>query len=621
MALKSIITIDVDDTRFKEFLKTFDKFQEATKNKDSAPEEQKKQNDALVKSFASVNKMLEQQKKLQEQNNKQWQIATKESEKLYKNTLKTGESIRKTTESLFKWVGLGAGLSTIFGGVGLDKLSATLGGQRTQATRLGVTSGQLLSARYNFGRYGDMDSVLGAIASAQINAGNWAFSSLGINAKGKNAAQILPELLLAAKRKFGPIAGTAMAERSGTAFQLETAGLDIGTMRSVAAASNEELSGQVNRYGGDATRLQLATNQQLGWQDLTSTFEIAMVRIENALSGVLVPFGKSVQEVTNTFVTMFEKFASSGQLTHWVEEISDGVMSMAKTVGSEEFQTKLGKFTGQVEDIVDKLAGILGGLENLHDQVSDDVAMWKGSSVGGVPFLNPIGGINAVNANRAARSFAKMSDDDLTQAYAVKAQFMATGASESDAAAFAANAYSESGTSGDVFASGDYGHAFGRFQLNNSKSVGYFSLPWTGDHGRITVPATYWDLYRKRYGHTMQSLNNGTPAGRKQAESEQDDFVRWYLMTYQPNTWKKLLNTTDPFAKAQIIEGEFEHPKTNDGYTRGALANRLTVHDNTGGSTQITVTSPPGASAPAQVTQGAASNPYYSGFQAGLGTN
>ena len=208
MAKKPIISIDIDDAKFKSFLELFDKY---TAELDKMPDSWKGANSVMNAGVAAIAEQTHSiAKHLHEATNaqKQFTHATKHGEsglkRMANEARKLSDSVLNIGKSLLKVGGLGLGGigAALFG---IDKLASDAVATQYTARGLGITTGQERAFKLAYRRIMPT-SVLGAIAGERNTPEGLAMLSLQTGLpiarlQSQNAAQIAPEVALELRRR------------------------------------------------------------------------------------------------------------------------------------------------------------------------------------------------------------------------------------------------------------------------------------------------------------------------------------------------------------------------------------------------------------------------------------
>lgn len=363
---KAVVSIDVQDVAWKTFAAEFAKFtsqrKEATEEAKAEAAAQKKLTEEKKKTAeaakgaekvdkavrtekakadkeaaAAAKRKADAEKKNEEDRKKTRAADLQHLKDSAKWTADVARNVASTAFSAAKWVAF----SAVASGFGLGGLAASAGGARRASQGLGINTGELRAANVNFGKYVDPEAALGNIANAQSDLGKqWIFKGLGQNVEGRNAGDILPEILpkLVASFKAG---GSTTQGAQGRGLT-ELVGID--DLRRLSTLTEAELSATVAAYKKDRESLNVGDDVGQAWQEF-------MVSMRRAGEGIEVSLIKGLKTLV-PFLTQFAdgiaravaSFASSGGLQKWIESVGESLKKLGTYLGSKEFQGDVESF-------------------------------------------------------------------------------------------------------------------------------------------------------------------------------------------------------------------------------------------------------------------------------------
>lgn len=268
------------------------------------------------------------------------------------NTMKDmGKSVAQTTVNLFKWVGIGevlvglAGFGSIFG---IADLAGRATDMRRAALGLGTTAAGQEAANVFLSPFMDVNKALSGIAGAQANMGAyWAQGATGVPFVGMDPTEALLKLLPNAFRQVNQ-PGFALTEQNPQVMAFEAAGISIDTLRSLRTMMRQGMTfqefGQVLTDTKNAMKSlneQLGPKNLMGWTRLQVALHQAGLTVEaaliNKLKGLADPIGKLSLAVADAITTMLD----NKELGKWLDELGVGIKKFATWISDPKNQQSI----------------------------------------------------------------------------------------------------------------------------------------------------------------------------------------------------------------------------------------------------------------------------------------
>ncbi len=399
---KKVISIDVEDSGFKRFAAAFEKFtkalgdqQLATKTLTDLTKEQTKEaekanktgdktatrekkvaaeKEKIIKIERERSKLSREEKlqadaqaaaekKVYDTERTKYALKSKERDDARKHRADDLKSLRDVAKwtadvawssgraalSIAKWATVGG----IASGFGLGGLASSASSARRQSQGLGIDSGELRAARLNFGRYIDPEGMLGRIAETQSSySEQYRFNQIGVNPAGKNPAALLAEILPKLVERFNAVGGKKeLADAMGL-----TSFASMDEMRALAALPKGELTHTIGQYGKDRAGLAVDDSANQDWQSFLVSIKRAGETIETSFIKHLDVLTPQLEKFSGSIAKSVDTFLSNPDLGKWLDSFAQGIGKAAEYLGSDEFQSDIGKFLHAMH----KIATILG---------------------------------------------------------------------------------------------------------------------------------------------------------------------------------------------------------------------------------------------------------------------
>lgn len=402
MAAKSIVEIDVQDEKFQSFLEKFNEYQKAlgelpeqwrvaVHGLGEAVKETERVRDGtegITKAFADgvaalasvndgldrLNGNLEKATKTQTEFNKKSGGARNFLNKASKDAKSLAGHIKDATTSLLSWgtvLGLFSGLAGAGGLWGLNHLAGNASAQRFTAMGLGTTAGGLNSTAVDFQKaLGNPVGTLGAIRDAQLDLSKrWQFRAMGVDNPDRDPAELLPEMIKAARDIFVRNGST---QQGAEAYGL-TNYFTLDDLNRFKKMSDEEIDAMAKQAQQDTRRLQLTDQQLRQWQDFNIQLDRSKVSIGNTFIRGLAPLAPELGKLSDAFSGAIETVLKSPELGKWIDGLSDGIRRFGNYLASPEFQKDVEAFISGVERLGRVIGKVIDWISGKSDITTDDI--------------------------------------------------------------------------------------------------------------------------------------------------------------------------------------------------------------------------------------------------------
>ncbi|EBU7474252.1 hypothetical protein DK704_23485 [Salmonella enterica subsp. enterica serovar Stanley] len=402
MAAKSIVEIDVQDEKFQSFLEKFNEYQKAlgelpeqwrgaVHGLGEAAKETERVRDGtegITKAFADgvaalasvndgldrLNGNLEKATKTQTEFNKKSGGARNFLNKASKDAKSLAGHIKDATTSLLSWgtvLGLFSGLAGAGGLWGLNHQAGNASAQRFTAMGLGTTAGGLNSTAVDFQKaLGNPVGTLGAIRDAQLDLSKrWQFRAMGVDNPDRDPAELLPEMIKAARDIFVRNGST---QQGAEAYGL-TNYFTLDDLNRFKKMSDEEIDAMAKQAQQDTRRLQLTDQQLRQWQDFNIQLDRSKVSIGNTFIRGLAPLAPELGKLSDAFSGAIETVLKSPELGKWIDGLSDGIRRFGNYLASPEFQKDVEAFISGVERLGRVIGKVIDWISGKSDITTDDI--------------------------------------------------------------------------------------------------------------------------------------------------------------------------------------------------------------------------------------------------------
>lgn len=434
MAVRSILSIDVRDGQFKDFLKSYERYQAALKKAPAAwalvnknIDGSKASFDKLVAQMAAANVQEQLRAKAQERADRLTRSSAERWSAMARDTREFARNIAGATTQLLKWgslTGLIGGLLGAGGLFGIDRLAVGAASSRRGALGIGATIGGQEAFKTNFGRLVDTDSFLSAVAGAKFDV----TKRVGLLGAGLTQGQIAGRTedtavaLLDQLKRIADTTNPALFAQVLQSRRLDqfAGATDLERLRNTSPEEYQRLRSQ---YGQRRGQFDLPPDVAERWQDFVTQLGNAGKSIETTLVKGLVPLAPGLTKLSESVEKVISVFLEKGgPLEKWITQAGNALEKFAGYVGTDDFQQKVRAFVegiGAIGAAIGRLGSWFGGGEAIGGKGVRDRAAWSRRHAEGVKTAGELrreraeGKATALGQLGRIFGFGSMSDEDL----------------------------------------------------------------------------------------------------------------------------------------------------------------------------------------------------------------
>jgi len=351
MVNRQILEIEIDDSAFQDFMQKFNEHKEVMKALPSywtaagqEVEKQKTNFERISAKLAATGDASTIVEKAQDGVGKLLDGAAVSLGLIGTQGKLFASNIVRSTQSLMKWTKL----TSVFAGVigagglfGIDRMAASVAGQRASAMGLGVSYGEQASFLTNFRRLGNPEAILkGFSEGLSTPVGKAQIAHLIGHQPTGDAAEAAVEALPKFK-DFVERTPDEQLEPRLEALGYTKLGLGVEQARAIRGIPREEIEERVKGYREGRTEnalgLDPATAQK--WVDFTTQMESAGRELEKVFGENLKTLIPGLTDLSNAFIHLVENLLKDGSpIKGWIDRLGDGIDSLAKSMGSRGFK-------------------------------------------------------------------------------------------------------------------------------------------------------------------------------------------------------------------------------------------------------------------------------------------
>jgi Transglycosylase SLT domain len=374
MTVKSILDIDVNDTRFREFKRLYDQYNLALR---SAPAAWKLVNTQIDGSRASFDKLVDKMAaanvqaglaaKAQERADDMTRRTSERWASIARSTMSFASSIRDATTSVIKMAGITGIITGLVGAGGLwgiDRMAMSAAGTRRSSMGLGLGFGEQRAFSSNFARLVDPEAFLSGVAGAKMDVTR-RVGLLGAGLSPTELAGDTAQTAVALLRRLKQIADTtnpAMFAQIIQARRLDqfVSPEDLQRLRATSPAEFEQLA---RRFGTTQTTADVPTATAKAWQDFTTQLSNAGNSIEATFIKGLAPLAPGLSKLSEGVESVIRAFLNSPTLEKWITMLDQGLEKLAGYIGTDEFAQKVDGFVKGVGEMAAAIADFLPSIK------------------------------------------------------------------------------------------------------------------------------------------------------------------------------------------------------------------------------------------------------------------
>lgn len=304
-------------------------------------------------------------------------------------------NIKEMTLSLLKWAGITtliSGLTGIAGFFGMDRLAQGVSSDRSAAMSLNTAYGARKSLMLNFGRFGDMNSMLSNINRIQTGSDKRALRLMGMGAEydSMDSSDVTAEYI---KRATRVLKGTPTHRIQNVMQQL---GIDsvmsVQDAQRLRHSEEGEVGRQGERYEKNKEQFSLTPQETRRWQDFLTTLDESKKRIENTFvvgfGGLTGPLTSISEGFTHLVEILVPESGEDGVIAGWLKKFDGALKEFNDYLEGKTGKSVIMDFLVKLKDIAVAIGDFLAGVYKLGEKLgivspSSENQSGGGSSSGG----------------------------------------------------------------------------------------------------------------------------------------------------------------------------------------------------------------------------------------------
>lgn len=350
MALKSIVEIDIDDTKFKEWLATAHKLtiginaptgasSSASDTKFNAEKEKQHKKDKME--WAEVNSYRKQEARSRKDNLEGLKNFT--------------SSVGSFSASLAKW-SLGIGTGVVAGaGFGYMRGARETQDEFRRSKELGVNVGQMKALQDTLASLMDVNTTLANFAEAATSTlKNVSLNLLSQEERlGKTPAEMMLAMIPRLKAELTKVGGNDIALQQYMEANKLTDLFSMDAIKSLKNNSNEFINTLLQLAQSNVKALNLTDKQQEDYAKLNIAFTLEMDKFTQDLKRLTVELTPEISSLITSFSTFASDAMRTGTFKESIIALGDGIKGVADYISSGKLLQALKDFENGVRGVAD----------------------------------------------------------------------------------------------------------------------------------------------------------------------------------------------------------------------------------------------------------------------------
>ncbi len=373
MAVKSIVSIDLDDTAFNKFAEAFAKYQAQLKETPKAWAEVGKQSGQTAITFEKLTAALLAQSVFSHELDKGAESQAKTVERqasawdrISRSTQSAGRHIADATRSLLRWAEISGVVSGLLGAGGLwgiERLASSASNLRRSSLGLGTSAGGQQAFDVAFGRVVDPNSFLSGVTQGLYDVrGRTALLAAGLSpnqiAPGRDAAAVGADLIGVLKRIADQtpeaLLGNVLTSRHLDQF------IGLQDFIRLRRTPQAELGEYERTFGIDQQRFGLSDATLRLWQDFNVKLRESGKWLETAFIENLTPLAPALTRLSESFTGLVVKVLQIAKDDGLIDKFAQGIDWLGKEIGTPEFKQGVLDFTHGIVSMATAIANFVG---------------------------------------------------------------------------------------------------------------------------------------------------------------------------------------------------------------------------------------------------------------------
>ena len=382
MAIKrSVLEIDVNDARFKDYLTSYNKYRASVDKLPGAWGAVTKENKASVQAVQMMTAALLANMDIARKNAANQNQVANDAGRVANYWRQTARYTKESAEYLYRkiqmmarWTGIGTALTGLVTGVGLWGLerfasSANVGLRSVQGQ--GLNYGQQKAFGLAYERLIDSMGFLGNISTARGNlASSQAVSLYALGMDPTNSSGNTADVANEALKRIRNLARQTPESELGLLMQshgLGDLGIGIEDLRRLRKSSDEDFADFQKQYAKRSGQLEVSEANLKKWQELDIQLDASANMLKTVFLNSLTGLTGPIKDLSEAAAGAVKDLSESGLFRTVIDSIAKGLKWFADYIKSEDFRADIKLFVDSISMLAQKTVAALRWLNLIPD--------------------------------------------------------------------------------------------------------------------------------------------------------------------------------------------------------------------------------------------------------------
>ena len=394
MAVKSIISVDVDTVQWERFQQLFEKYNAqlskmpekwAAINKRSAGAGDAFK--AMTAALLAQNQAARDSTSAHDKQTRQLAHSDRLWTSMARSTAAVTKNVVNATTALIKWTGILGAVGGLLGGGGLfgiDRMAAGAANQRRSAMGLGMSTGEQRAFQINFERLVDPDAFLSWMNTMETDVTKQAPAyAMGLKLTHRTGDDAVAML-----RSMRSLARSMPEEFLNSAFSARGLQVSDQDQHRLHDMGDKEFNQLIQGYLTSKNDLNIPDDVGKRWQELTTTLEKAGASIYKTFVVGLAGLAEPLEHLSQAAVKFVEVLLKSDLVKDAIDNLAKWLNSFSGEVSAPQFLDSVKQFTSDIGTLAHVIHAVTNpgetagkaasGVRAFFSPTADDVKKYPG---------------------------------------------------------------------------------------------------------------------------------------------------------------------------------------------------------------------------------------------------